>query len=681
MRNTNPRTNALTRYCCLLLLLLPHTVTHAQFSVSANKTALQLSNTILGANSGITITNPTLNCPSAANGTFANTPNATLGVGNGILLTSGNAADVNNPATYFENTDNNAGGDADLTNLSGNTTLDACVLEFDFVPQGDSIKFRYQFGSEEYTSYTCTQYNDVFGFFISGPGYGSPTNIAKVPGTNVAVAINSVNGGPTGSGVLSNCIAMGPGSPFTSYYINHAGSGSAPAYDGFTKTFEAKAKVTPCATYHLKLGVADASDRFYSSGVFVEEGSLTILPPSIVGCPGNIIKNTGPGATTCNAAVTWTPPSVNNNCLNVTSGSTHQPGTVFPVGTTQVTYTFTNAGGSSTCSFNVTVVDNTPPVALCKNYTLNLTNGAGVVMPADINNGSSDNCGIVSMSVSPNAFNCNDVGNHTVTLTVTDAAGNSSTCNATVNVVFPVCNVSVTPSDNTYTGGVPTDIYLGYGPQSVTLTANGGTGTYSWSPAVNLSCSTCQSPVFTPTLPGTYTYNVTITYPNGCKTTCSKTFCVKEIRVNGYQGRAVWVCHKRTDFPTLSTNTIVLLAAVPTHIGGHPGDFLGRCDQVCIPGSGTDMNPAMASIMATENFVVNAYPNPFANELHLNVESMIAGPVDIMVYDLSGKMLQHLTAQKVNTDIRLGEQLNSGVYVIEVRQGGIAQKARIVKIK
>jgi hypothetical protein len=78
-------------------------------------------------------------------------------------------------------------------------------LEFDFVPTGDSLQFRYVFGSEEYTSYTCADYNDAFGFFLSGPGIAGPfsngaaINIALVPGTTVPVSISTLNGGePTG---------------------------------------------------------------------------------------------------------------------------------------------------------------------------------------------------------------------------------------------------------------------------------------------------------------------------------------------------------------------------------------------------------------------------------------------------------------------------------------------------
>ena len=92
-------------------------------------------------------------------------------------------------------------------------------------------------------------------------------------------------------------------------------------------------------------------------------------------------------------------------------------------------------GNFATCNADVTVSDNEDPNAICQAFTLNLdVNGDGTLLPADINNGSTDNCGVDHMTVSPNTFTCADIGNHNVTLTVFDASGNSSTCSAVVTV-------------------------------------------------------------------------------------------------------------------------------------------------------------------------------------------------------------------------------------------------------
>ncbi len=125
------------------------------------------------------------------------------------------------------------------------------------------------------------------------------------------------------------------------------------------------------------------------------------------------------------------------NCGNPTTTLSQTNFDCTHLGTNTVTVTVTAANGqTATCNATVTVKDNKKPIAKCRNMTVQLNNnGQAVVTSAMINNGSTDNCGIASMSVSPNTFDCNDLGQNTVTLTVTDASGNSKTCTAQVNVV------------------------------------------------------------------------------------------------------------------------------------------------------------------------------------------------------------------------------------------------------
>src|SRR5213078_621920 len=116
------------------------------------------------------------------------------------------------------------------------------------------------------------------------------------------------------------------------------------------------------------------------------------------------------------------------------------------IGTNTVTLTVTdNNGNSSTCTATVTVLDSVPPVAVCHNLSVELdANGQGTIDPAQINNGSTDACGIANLSLSQSNFDCTNVGTNLVTLTVTDNNGNSSTCTATVTVADPVKPVVVT---------------------------------------------------------------------------------------------------------------------------------------------------------------------------------------------------------------------------------------------
>ena len=89
-----------------------------------------------------------------------------------------------------------SGSDPDLTILAGANTNDKCVLEFDFIPASDTLKFRYVFGSEEFFTF-CYEFNDAFGFFLSGPGItgifsNNSDDIALMPGTSNYVTINNV---------------------------------------------------------------------------------------------------------------------------------------------------------------------------------------------------------------------------------------------------------------------------------------------------------------------------------------------------------------------------------------------------------------------------------------------------------------------------------------------------------
>ncbi|XZF15173.1 choice-of-anchor L domain-containing protein [Chitinophagaceae bacterium MMS25-I14] len=263
--------------CSFSFNILGINAVNAQINVSGNKTAQELAAQLTGT--GVTVLNPVLTCPSIANGTFK-VVSSNLPLDSGIVLTTGRAETqqnyygVNGLATYFASTNNGAPGDQQLSNVAGTTTFDACTLEFDLVPRGDSLSFGYVFSSEEYTSAVCGKYNDAFAFFISGPGITGQPNIAEVPGTNIPVTINSINNGiPSAGNTLSRCTAMGPGSPFTGYYTDNS-SGTTLTHLGMTTLLTASAQVIPCSTYHLKIVIADGGNATYDSGVFLKGGSL-----------------------------------------------------------------------------------------------------------------------------------------------------------------------------------------------------------------------------------------------------------------------------------------------------------------------------------------------------------------------------------------------------------------------
>src|SRR5207247_1515320 len=128
------------------------------------------------------------------------------------------------------------------------------------------------------------------------------------------------------------------------------------------------------------------------------------------------------------------------------------------IGTNTVTLTVTdNTGNSATCTATVTVVDSVAPVAVCQGLTVQLdATGHATITPDQINNGSSDACGIASLSLDKTSFDCSNVGTNTVTLTVTDNNGNVSTCTANANL--SPCTATVTVVDSVAPVAVSQDL-------------------------------------------------------------------------------------------------------------------------------------------------------------------------------------------------------------------------------
>lgn len=185
----------------------------------------------------------------------------------GIMLSSGDAASASNPADFFASTYHQAPGDADIDALgSGIPSYDAAALEFDLVSQADTLCFIYRFASEEYPEYACTAFNDLFAFWVSGPGYPQATNIAVLPdGSGLPVSINNIHGA---NPALTDC------DPFNEQYYVDYQAGTDAAYDGFTVTLPAKFITVPGETYHVKIALADVSDGIFDSGVFIAVNSL-----------------------------------------------------------------------------------------------------------------------------------------------------------------------------------------------------------------------------------------------------------------------------------------------------------------------------------------------------------------------------------------------------------------------
>ncbi|NBC05902.1 MAG: hypothetical protein GVY26_01765, partial [Bacteroidetes bacterium] len=228
--------------------------------------------------------------PDGAVGFFNNAADE-IGIQRGIVLSTGliTTAGINNGVEETGSTQASTGmtggapDDPDLSVIANGVQLNDIVrYTITFIPTSDTLTFNYVFASEEYPEYTCSNFNDVFGFFISGPGINGPytndaENIAIIPGTDLPVTINNVNNGEVGSSptsVIANCLPPVGSLEYDQFYNDNDGSNTPPVFDGYLDVFTAQAIVQPCSTYTMKIALADVGDDAFDSGVFLQAKSF-----------------------------------------------------------------------------------------------------------------------------------------------------------------------------------------------------------------------------------------------------------------------------------------------------------------------------------------------------------------------------------------------------------------------
>jgi hypothetical protein len=452
----------------------------------------------------LTASNITYTGAASGIGYFDGTGAPTVTFLDGIILSSGNVDGAEGPnSSDSYSLDNSTAGDVDLNALSGGTTQDAAILEFDFVPSSDNVTFNFLFASEEYNEFAGGSYNDVFGFFISGPGISGPytnsaINIALIPSTSTPVSINNVN-------ATTN----------SAYYNNNDPSDIAPGllnnqvqFDGYTVPLTAQATLVACQTYHIKLAVADVSDGVFDSWVLLEANSFSSgngavldvvnasgTTDSYEGCQSNIVfTRVDPSQTS--TAISFTYSVSGTATYNTDYTIPGYPNATIPIGSASVsipldaivdglveseTIIITLTGG---CPCNPTVQTSTinlydftpvsgeitsPPTTICQGASTTLS---GIIYTGNYVGYKWYNGGTLigttqNITVTP-------LTTTTYTLTLRDSCNNTVSDNVTITVNSPsTAPTSVTASPSTICSGATT-----------TLTVNGGalgTGaTWQW---------------------------------------------------------------------------------------------------------------------------------------------------------------------------------------------------------
>ncbi|MBA9075155.1 hypothetical protein GGR22_003332, partial [Flavobacterium gossypii] len=612
---------------------------------------------------------------------YFNKATSTFPIEEGLLLTTGKASSAMGPNNTGGKSDEmvDAANDPDLVSISGQTIKDASILEFDFVPAGNTLEFKYVFSSEEYLEYCETSYNDAFGFFLSGPGISGPyrnnaINLALLPSSNIPISINTIHSAGTNVDNVNFPAENGQ------YYTNNANGSTTTQFDGNTVILTATYPVTPCSTYRIKLSIGDARDQQWDSGVFL--GARSFNSENIILTNyGNLIENQNNLFEGCNnkfrvqrTGSDISQPLVVNLLLSgtftngvdvqTTGGQPFPTQVTIPANATYIDIPYTtiaDAISDNGETFIVKTITSCP----CSTDVVYVTQTMNIYETAVLN------------SINATNAQCNGQNNGTLTVNVSGGSGsylysiNNGTNWQSINTFSNLApgNYTVVVKDpgsckpnisGTATIGNPTPIVANAGPDvticpggNTQLSGSGGV-VYSWSPSTGLNFNNIANPIASPTT--TTTYTLTVTNASGqCTSTDQVTVTV------GAQPVAPTAASvNNNNFCSNAGGNIILSAT-----GGSGTNLKWYTDSCGGTSIGTGNNLSIAAPTQTTTYYVrweNSCGNSSCAQVTVTVKPSVnlTGPSNSTIEGCSRTSISPLAYSETPVSITLAQFLTAG---------------------
>src|SRR5258706_3039589 len=353
-----------------------------------------------------------------------------------------------------------------------------------------------------------------------GPCTGGLTSLTiKYTGLGVTITVTDGGGNLFSGSVLTGATitvhsSAGAGQLFVGNFVKVTGT----LLFSETMATNCTDPVTPGTVYQY-FEIVSSTDQISGTVCCTPADDDHVAPTFSTPCPGNIQVFTSSGS--CTATATWTSPVATDNCGTVNLTSDHNPGDIFSLGTTTVTYTAKDQhNNTSTCNFTVTVKDNiAPTISSCPASANVFVNASCKFTLPAYTATVTDNCGTPTLTQSPAAGTVLSGHNTSqlVTLTATDAAGNASSCSFTITLKDNIAPVI---------SGCPSSANL-----FVHASCNAIIPTYSATVTDNCGATLTQSPAAGTVLSGhntTQLVTLTATDAAGNASSCSFTITLKD---------------------------------------------------------------------------------------------------------------------------------------------------------
>lgn len=382
-------------------------------------------------------------------------------------------------------------------------------------------------------------------------------------------------------------------------------------------------------------------------------GTVTVVVNSI---PVPLITPSGPTEFCDGGSVTLT--ASGGNSYLWSDNSTNQSITVNTGGTYTVTVWEANCSASVSQAVTVhplpsAVISPAGPVLICSNNpaTLTATSGPGYTYQWYMNNN-------ILTGETNQTLTVTDTGFYSVI--VTD--GNNCSASSSQVQVLEGVGPDVVIVGPPQVGCLQNTIYIGYGPQSATLTAVSSTAvSYLWSTG-----ATTQS--ISVTVSGTY--SVTAFDANGCPSEQSPeseiTITIIDIRC-GHGLKKVLFCHVPEGNPSNPQTICIAQSAVASHLALHPYDCIGPCSLYYNRISESDIED-----------LVTIYPNPSNSTFVITTRMHSDEAMYLKVYDVTGRIVHSQNIISEKTEI--GDDFSEGIYHVEIISDNITTIYKIVKL-